>query len=299
MTLLSSIALSLALGCGGATPPVATPTQASDVAPAGTAPSNEEDESMAELKDHHRHHHHGGFVMFIAMSLDSLGTTPEQSAAIHKIQSDLHAKMQPAHDAEKNLLSMLADGIAAGNLKQAAVDDAIAKVRAAAALVHDAASASLNELHATLTPPQRAALVGKVEAHFNVWHHENSEESTDRDAVGGHLGRLAKELGLSSDQVDKIRASVEHSTGKVSSRFDSAEATAHLKAFGAAFASDSFDAKSFTAGGPANAHIAAWGAEHMARFYAAVLPALTPDQRTKLADSLRRHANYKRTQSET
>jgi Spy/CpxP family protein refolding chaperone len=255
---------------------------------------------MADLKEHHRHHHHGGFVMFIAMSLDSLGTTPEQNTAIQKIQADLHAKMQPAHDAEKNLLSILADGIATGKIKQAAVDAAIAKLEAAAAGVHDAAAASLNQLHATLTPPQRAALVGKVEAHFNVWHHENAEEeSADREAVGGHLGRLTKELGLSSDQVDKIRASFKHPTGHVPSRFDAAEAQAHLKAFGTAFASDTFDAKVLTAGGPANAHIAAWGAGHMARFYGAVLPALTPDQRAKLADSVRRHANYKRTQSET
>jgi hypothetical protein len=37
----------------------------------------------------------------------------------------------------------------------------------------------------------------------------------------------------------------------------------------------------------------------MARFYEAAVPVLTADQRAKLADSLRRHANYKRTQAET
>jgi hypothetical protein len=82
---------------------------------------------------------------------------------------------------------------------------------------------------------------------------------------------------------------------KNAKHYDKAEAEAHLKAFAAAFEADTFDAKTVTTGGPANAHLAAWGAHRMAHFYEAVTPVLTPDQRTKLADIVRHHANYKRT----
>jgi Spy/CpxP family protein refolding chaperone len=301
MRACAPILLAATVGCGGSTPQASAPTgtaTTSDVAPAGTTPAEDEDESTADLREHHRHHHHGGFAMFIAMSLDSLGTTPEQSAAITKIQSEMHAKMQPAHDAEKNVLSTLADGIAAGNIDKAKVDTAIAQLSAVAASVHDAVADSLNQLHATLTPPQRAALVDKVEAHFAVWHHANAEDETvDRDAHGGHLGKLAKEVGLSPDQVEKIRASFKSSMG--GGHFDRKEGEEHLKAFGKAFASDPFDAKTLTTGTAANAHMATWGVTRMARFYEAVTPALTPDQRTKVAEALRRHANYKRTQTGT
>jgi Spy/CpxP family protein refolding chaperone len=309
--------LTMGVGCGGGTPPAASqtapapsassaaaapaPAATSDVAAAGTTPAaEEEDESMADLKAHHRHHHHGGFAMFIAMSLDSLGTTPDQDAAIVKIRDDIHAKLLPAHDAEKNVLSILADGVAAGRVDKAKVDTAIEKLSTASAAIHDAVADSLNQLHGILTAQQRIALVDKVEAHFNVWHHANTdEESTTKEGHPGHLAKLAKEVGLTPDQEEKIRATFKSSIGKAKEHYDRGEGDAHLKAFSAAFEADTFDAKTLTTGGPANAHIAAWGATRTAHFYEAVAPVLTPDQRTKVADIIRHHANYKRTQNGT
>ncbi len=295
---LTPALLAFAIGCGGSSAPAASPNGAASggVAAVGI---DDDDDSTTDLKEHHRHHHHGGFAMFIAMSLDSLGVSPEQKAQIEKIQADMHAKMLPAHDAEKNLLLTLADGIAAGNIDQAKVDAAITQVTSASAGVHDAVADSLNQLHEVLTPPQRAALVDKVEAHFDVWHHANAEEeSAEKEgAHGGHLDKLAKELALSPEQVEKARGSLKASSG--GTHFDKAEGEAHLKAFGAAFASDKFDSKQLTTGTNANAHIATWGATRVAHLYEALTPVLTPDQRTKLADALRKHANYKRTQTTT
>src|SRR5580658_6163621 len=152
---------------GASAPPPATPPTAS----AATAPtaSPEDDQSSADLGEHHRHHHHGGVTMFIAMSLDSLGVSKDQAAAIEKIQGDLFAKMEPAHVAEQNVLNVLADGIAAGTIDGAKVDAAIDGVKAASAGLHEATIDALNQLHAALTPEQRAALVDKVEAHWEVW----------------------------------------------------------------------------------------------------------------------------------
>jgi hypothetical protein len=40
-----------------------------------------------------------------------------------------------------------------------------------------------------------------------------------------------------------------------------------------------------------NSHLVSWGAGRAARFYEAITPILLPEQRTKVADELREHAN--------
>ncbi|HUJ63855.1 MAG TPA: Spy/CpxP family protein refolding chaperone [Kofleriaceae bacterium] len=294
-------------GCGGSSPPPpVSPSGGSgsgDTAEAAppdqTAGAGQaEDESTAELTDHDRHHHHGGFAMFVAMSLDTLNVTDQQHDAIVKIQHDMRAKMQPAHDAEKAVLLALADGVAAGQIDQGKLDGLIGELATASAGVHDAVADSLNQLHQVLTPEQRQALVDKVQAHFEVWHDTNSpDESAEKDKRGGHLAQLASELSLRPDQVEKIRASFTASMHS-GEHFDRAEADAHMKAFAAAFASDTFDAKTLTTGGPVNAHMATWGIKRLVRLYQAVTPVLDPDQRAKAADALRHHANYKRSDDE-
>ncbi|HEX3854165.1 MAG TPA: periplasmic heavy metal sensor, partial [Polyangiaceae bacterium] len=142
---------------------------------------------MAGLREHHRYHHHGGVTLFIAMSLDTLGVSPEQRAAVEKIRTDLHAGMQPAVAADQNLVSTLADGLGSSSLDPAKVDAAVARVAAASAAVRAATADALNQLHATLNPAQRAALVDKVESHWAVWQRSNAGEQKKVTADEGHL----------------------------------------------------------------------------------------------------------------
>jgi Spy/CpxP family protein refolding chaperone len=266
---------------------------AEDIEPAATVPASDDDPAAAELADHHRHHH-GGFVMFIAMSLSSLGTTPDQESAITKVRSDLRAKMQPAQDAEKALLSILADGVAAGTLDPTKVEAAVAHVSAASADVAAATADALNQLHAVLTAPQRAAVADKLEAHMQVWRSANAdaEGPSGTGQAGGRLATVAQSIGLTPDQVDKVRKSFDSTMNLAGSRPDSGEAETYVKSFGAAFASDAFDAHGLTNNsGAENGRIAGSGATAMARFYEALTPVLTPDQRTKVAATLRSHAS--------
>jgi Spy/CpxP family protein refolding chaperone len=297
-----SIFAALAIGCASGKPTTQTPQGSADVAEAAptdqqTGAGEDEDDSTADLAEHHRHHHHGGFAMFIAMSLDSIGVNADQTAAIKKLQADMHAKMQPAHDAEKAVLLALADGVAEGKIDRAKIDPAIAQLSSASASVHDAMIASLNSLHGILTPPQRQALVDKVEAHADVWHHLNTSDEPGK-GDHDHFAELAKHLSLSPDQVEKIRASFTGSS-KSAPRYDRAEADEHLKMFATSFASETFDAKTLTKAGAVNARMATWGIGRTVRLYEAAAPVLTPEQRTKAAETLRRHANYKRTDSES
>ena len=283
-------------GCGGGAATAPPPTTATSAQP-------EDDEPAADLTEHHRHHHHGGVTMFIAMSLDTLGATPEQTAVIEKIQADLFAKMEPAHAAETVRVTTLADGIAAGAIDQAKVDAALAQVAASSGAVHEASADALNQLHNALTPEQRSTLVDKVEAHWAVWKRVNAEQETagqDSNHDGqispsemGHLEKLGKELSLTADQTDKAKAafSTRMQTGGV--KFDPAQVEAHIQEFGTAFKADKFDAKSLQHASGANSHVAGWGARRMAHFFAAVTPVLTPEQRTKLSAKLRERTTAK------
>jgi Spy/CpxP family protein refolding chaperone len=272
-----------AVGCGGpsaSSPPPATGVRVADI-----------DDVSAGLMEHHRHHHHGGVTLMIALSLDTLGVSPEQRAAVEKVRSDLHARMEPARVAEQRLVTVLADGLAADSLDAASADAAVAQVAAAAAKVHDASTDALNELHTVLTPPERAALVDKVEAHWAVWQKANAEETDPRNPEGSLLEMIATDLGLTQDQIDKIRSGLGEGM-KAVPRLDPQEIATHLRAFGEAFRREKFDARLLTTANGANAHLAGWGAAHLAHFIEAARPVLTPDQRARLAQKLREHAAH-------
>jgi Spy/CpxP family protein refolding chaperone len=273
---IAAIALAAAaLECGGSARSAPPPVTAADAS---------QEEAAAGLVEHHRYHHHGGVTLLIAMSLDTLGVSPDEKDAVEKIRRDLRGRMDPARAAEQNLVTLLADGLGAGTIDLGKIDSAVAQLTNAAAAVPDASADALNQLHAVLTPPQRAALVDKVEAHWSVWQKANREE-TDR------LADLTSDLNLAPDQVATIQANLGEGM-KAVPRFDPQEVTAHIHAFGEAFKASTFDAKTLTTGGPATAHMVGWAGLHMARFIEAANPVLTPGQRIRLAQMLREHANH-------
>jgi Spy/CpxP family protein refolding chaperone len=280
-------------GCGSQQQAPAPPAGGEQGQLAGNTAAEEDTEDSQDLKAHHRHHH-GGFNHFVLLAIETVGITPEQQAQVDKIKADLKAKMQPVHDAQKTVLLALADGVAAGTIDTAKVDGTVAGVTAAASQVQGATAAELNALHAVLRPEQRAALVDKVEAHFMVWMESNGDQAAaaKEHEQGGHIAHLAKELTLTNDQVDKLKASFASSIAaheQAHGKFDASVAEAHMKAFGAAFAADTFDAASLQT--TAHTSIPTWGVTRMVRFYEALTPVLTPEQRTKVADKLRAHAS--------
>ncbi len=230
-------------------------------------------------------------MLFIVMSLDTLGLPANERAKVEKIRSDLHTRMQPALTADRALTSALADGLDAAAFDSAKVDAAVAEVGTAVASVHDASAEALNELHAVLTPPERAALVDKVQSHYAVWRRANAEETPNDEASSGHLAMLAGDLGLSQEQTERIRAGMADGL-KGLPRVDAKEQETQLKAFADAFRAEQFDAKSLVGGGAASAHLAGWGALHLAHFVQAASPVLSAEQRAILSKRLRDHAAH-------
>jgi Spy/CpxP family protein refolding chaperone len=282
---------------GGAASPSASAPAASSVAVTPPAPTVPEqpvtaDDSVNEaLRDYHRHHH-GGLTTFISMAVDTLGLDEAKRASVEKIQSDLRAKTAPARDAENDLLGAIADGVAAGKLDTAKINAAVEKHAAASTGMHEATADALTQLHDALTPAERAALVDKVKAHWEVWHKVNvDEKAANKDDKGGHLAQLTKLLALTPDQVDKISAALA-TDAPVTPKTDPKAEDGHVQSFAAAFLADKFDAKSLASSATASAgHVARHGGGRLARFYAAVTPVLTPQQRTTLAAEIRERAN--------
>jgi Spy/CpxP family protein refolding chaperone len=284
-------AVSVATPPAPAPAPAPAPMAVTVVDQSGTwVAAGSDDESIESLRYHHRHHHQSGVGSFVVLSLETLEVDEGQRVQIEKIRSSLWTSMQPARDAERNLVKALADGVQAGNVDTTRIDAAVMNVSSASGAANAGAVDALNQLHMTLTPIQRQVLADKVVAHWTIWRKVNHDEAEMSREKGTELTMLTDELQLTPAQVEKI--AFKTSKPMKMEKFDAADAEAHVQAFADAFASDPFDAGMMTKSGMANGHIAAHGARRMVRFYASVTPVLTPEQRTLLANDLREHGNH-------
>jgi Spy/CpxP family protein refolding chaperone len=275
-------------------PPVASPPMPAPVASAPPAPPapppNPQGAEMAEGQDH-REQHHGGVLSLIVLTLKDLDLTADQQAAVDKIRTDLLASMEPARTAEKDFANTLADGVAAGKVDRAKVDASIGKLVTQVQGVHDASLVAMNQLHAALTPAQRAKLVDELHGHWEKWKEaQGKDEAEDKQHHAGHMLAMVRELGLTQDQADKIKASFKDKMKAAPQDHAHKEVQDHLTAFGTAFKADTFDAKKLAGAKAADGHMAKWGATRRARFLEAAAPILTPEQRAKLAQTIRDHA---------
>jgi Spy/CpxP family protein refolding chaperone len=278
-----------AVASASAAPSAAAASPAAAIPP--EKPIAADDAVNESLRDFHRHHH-GGLTSFISMAIDTLGLDEAKRDQVEKIQSDLRAKTAPSRDAENELLTAIADGVAAGKLDTTKINAALEKHATAQAGVHEATADALTQLHDALTPGERAALVEKVQAHWAVWRKVNVEQKAgNKDEAGGHLAKLTKLLTLTPDQVDKISKAL-GTDAPPTPKTDPKAAEDHIQAFATAFVADKFDPKALApAASASSGHVARHGGARLVRFYTAVTPVLTPEQRTTLAAEIREHAN--------
>jgi Spy/CpxP family protein refolding chaperone len=281
-------------------PTAATPSLSAaplpSVAPPGASatsqpPPNSQSAELAE-GDEHRGQHHGGVLMLIAVSIKDLDLGPAERTTIEKIRADLLAKMEPARAAGRDLANTLADGVAVGAVDHAKADSAINKLVIQVQGLHDASVAALNQLHAALNAQQRAALIDDVQSHWEKWKEAHGrDEQDDHQHRSGYLLALVSQLGLTKEQGEKIKANFQERMKANPQEHLHKEVQDHLQAFASAFKGETFNAKSLTGAKAANGHMARWGATRRARFLEAAAPVLTPEQRTKLAQTIRDHAN--------
>ncbi len=261
-------------GCAG---------KAAQTSPRTVADATSEPSPVTDLLQHHRHHHHGGVLMLIAMSLDTLGLSPEEQARIEAIRSDLMAKMEPSRNDELKLIGLLASGLEQSSIDPAKVNEAIAQMATSSEAVHATAIDDLNRLHGILTPSQRRALVEKVEAHWQLWKRANTGERRPTVAIG-------QEIGLTSEQIRRVQNELDAQSPPSPEK--ESEIRDYLRNFSQAFTADTFDASTLKAASGANRQMSEWGATRLARFCEAVNPLLANEQRQKLVDLLREHLTH-------
>jgi Spy/CpxP family protein refolding chaperone len=266
------------------------PSAVPSASPVAQPPLNPQGAEQAEGDDH-RDQHYGGVPMLIALSVKDLDLSADQRTAVDKIRADLFAKMEPARAAGKDLSSLLADGVAAGSVDRAKADAAINKLVTQVQGLHEASLGALNQLHAALNAQQRTALIDDVQSHWEKWKEAHGrDEGDDHQHHPGFLLALVRQLGLSKDQAEKIKANFHERMTAAPQDHGHKEVQDHLKAFATAFKAETFNAKTLASAKAANGHMAKWGATRRARFLEAAAPVLTPEQRTKLADAIRSRA---------
>jgi hypothetical protein len=251
--------------------------------------SDEDALLVAEVRDFHRHHHPGGLTQFISMSLDTLGTADSRREPVERLQRDLMECMAPTRAIESTLLKSVADEVAAGAVMRGAVDEQLTRLAQAALTMRDCKPDALERLHGFLSTAEREALADKVQAQWEVWGQVNDTMTGPGHEADERLTELAQELNLTASQTSMISNALQSSLG--SSGFDRKRADAEMQAFAAAFASETFDAR--TSAARVDEQLVTHAATRMVRFYETVAPLLSQDQRVTLAAHLRDHANHR------
>jgi hypothetical protein len=239
---------------------------------------------------HHRHHQHGGLTRFIEMSLDTLGEPESERPAVEKVQGALHQCMEPIEQQEAAVFDVLADGVSAGAVDAARVDEAISRFDAAAEPLPSCVAGPLDELHQVLSPLERQELGDKVIAHGMVWYAVNSA-GAKRSEQTGRLAELEQEVSLTPDQIDRLSPAVTAALERAPNP-NLEQLRGALQGFSKAFAAETFNARALDT--RSTARLAADTARRTALFYQTVAPELTPEQRRVVAAQLREHAVHHR-----
>ncbi len=235
----------------------------------------------------YRHRNHGGVIRLISVALQEVDLTPDQKVKLEMLRTALIAQIEPERAAGRELSDTLADGVAAGAVDRAKAEVAEAKLGEAAAQLRGAMTDGLDRLHAILTPPQRAALIAKMQVLWANWKDEWATATPELPT--SDMAILTEKLGLSPDQVSRIQARFSSAMQGVVAEYGPRDVAARAQAFGAAFAADGFDARASEPHGVAPP--TGFGGTRMTRFFEAFAPELTPAQRTTLAQAIRDHAN--------
>ena len=273
-------ALSLA-ACSGQAPQANTPVT-------GAAVSAEGDREAP----------HGDPFLRAAFSLVDL--TSQQRTKVESIRAELESQGMSRKAAMKQLGGLFAKALDDGKLDESAASAQIDALGQAIDAERPSIVQALNELHATLTPTQRAEVVAQIRAHHGKHDGkydgkydgkpEGQGAEHEKEAKGMHEGmhmhmkQLADDLALTPEQ--RLAYKDKLSSGPRPLEKEHEAMRAQSKAVADAFASDAFDAKALDVGKYA-APMARAFAARIERFVAASIEILDVGQRAKLAAKVR------------
>ncbi len=235
-------------------------------------------------------------VRMMADALSSVPLRDEQRVEIEKLASDADARHVAAAGARAEVMTALAAQIEAGQIDRPALQAKIDAAADAANAAHPADQAALERIHTLLTPAQRSQVADAIESRHKAMRAEHSHTS--------HMDRMnqwATDLKLTDAQGTQIaavfashRASAAASRGEHAPDFKGMHKQGEHATKGFA---ESFRSDTLTLPAPEDAHVHANGmADHFVGVAQAVLPLLTPEQRTLAAAKLRERAGGRRSE---
>jgi Spy/CpxP family protein refolding chaperone len=231
----------------------------------------------------HHGHHGRGDLLRASLHLDSLTTAQRQQIeALAQQERATHANVAAARG---QLLQALATRVAAGSVDDAALAPSVQAVEGAIEADEPGDRASLEKLHAILTPAQRVELVTRIESHT----HRAVERAPDAGGPGGMRGGLlwGHALDLTPAQRDQIKANLASSGPAVDKSVwkEARESRQHVLE---AFKGDRFV---MNEGAPQkDPRMGEQGIEHIVRIAKASAPVLTAEQRATAAAKLQKMA---------
>jgi Spy/CpxP family protein refolding chaperone len=268
----SLVALSLvlavpALGCGGSV--TSEPPQTADTATT---------KAPVAVNAH-------GPVKLFGEALGDVPLTAAQRTQIEQLANDAEARHAGVLAARKDVMTVLATQVQAGQLDRAALQPKLDALTAAMQKAQPGDRAAFEQLHAILDPQQRTEFVDAVKAH-----------------LGAHMGEMhdkhpmkqwADDLKLTDDQRAQIKSAIMdhmHAAGAAGGGHDWKQAKHQGEAVMAAFEQDRFVMNEVAPPRDVQAQVAKM-ADHMVGLVEAALPVLTPQQRVIAAQKLVEHAD--------
>jgi len=298
---VGAIAIALFAACGANSAASPQPSEQSKAAVQG------EDDDGNPRKFHGRHGQFGAADVILARSL-RLELKPEQRTKIEALRAQLDpAKNTASVTARKELRQLLSEGLSQGAIDRTKADAKVEDLVKSVQLQQDAMLDSLNQLHSILDANQRTELVnslaarkhehgkgerghwnkgekGKQKGHGPGFRHGGRDGRADW--APGKLKQIAREIGLSSEQVSRIRArAMEGMQHEKVERPDRKQARERLRAAAEAFKGDRFDARTVGMGQEMSVQ-ARRHAQIFVRLVDAAAHELSPEQRKQLAQIL-------------
>jgi Spy/CpxP family protein refolding chaperone len=238
-------------------------------------------------RGHHGRERHGDLV-HAALRLDSLGDAQRQQIeGLIAQEKGVHANVRVARS---QLLEAVAAGVAAGNVDDIALSPNVKAVESAIQADEPAERATLERLHAILTPAQRVELVGRLESHAGP---RGPRESLREDAGAQteHRGPrpFARELNLTDAQRAQIATNL-RSIGPATDRSAWKGAHETERHVLEAFKGDRFVMNEVAP--PRDPRLVEQEAMRVVRMAKASAPVLTVTQRSTAATELRTRAAH-------
>jgi Spy/CpxP family protein refolding chaperone len=249
---------------------------ASDAAPDGAA------------EVHHGHHGRGDLVRG-ALRLESL--TADQRQQIETLLQSERTAHAGVEAARGQLLQALASRVAAGSVDDVALAPNVQALESAIQAGEPGERASLEKLHAILTPAQRVELASKAEEHeARAWSRMKEEREASKDA-GHERGHemWSRMLNLSDAQREQIKTNL-RSIGPAPDKTVWKEARETRQRVLEAFKGDRFVMNEIAA--PRDPRVVDERVESMVRLAKASAPVLTAEQRAMASAKLQQMAAH-------